>query len=230
MASDLLSFELLYIVLLALYAVSVIVLTRYFYDYLVNKKHMRKSVAVYCNRKLIHIFAGGVVVLTVPFLFSNPFYPLFASILLTIIMYALHKSDYMLYWFQTDDNVSDVSFCLMWGIAIFILWVIFDNPWIAVIPPAFIAFGDGVTGIVRNIGFKERSKHPIGNIYMAGVCTPIGLYFGSISGIPNMAIYGFVAAIVASFFERYEFGPIDDNILITVGSVAVLLAGAWQII
>jgi len=229
MASELLTIEILYIVALALYAFSVIMLTRYLYDYLVNKKHMRKSVAVYYNRKFIHILAGGVVVLTVPFLFSDPFYPLFASILLTIIMYILHKSNHILYWFQTDENVSDVSFCLMWGVAIFVLWIIFEDPWIAVIPPAFIAFGDGVTGIVRNIAFKERHKHPIGNIYMAGVCIPIGYYFGSISGIEGMALWGIVAAIVASVFERYEFGLIDDNILITVGSTLVLLAGAWQI-
>ena len=234
MASDLLIVEIIYILALALYAFSVIMLTRYLYDYLVKKKHMKKSVAVYYNRKFIHILAGGVVVLTVPFLFSSYYYPLIASVLLTIIMYILHKSHHTLYWFQTDDNVSDVSFCLMWGIAIFVLWIIFGNPWIAVIPPAFIAFGDGVTGIVRNIAFKERRKHPIGNIYMAGVCIPIGYYFGSLASqydpsLSGMAIWGIVAAIVASVFERYEFGPIDDNILITVGSTLVLLAGAWQI-
>lgn len=32
-------------------------------------------------------------------------------------------------------------------------------------------------------------------------------------------------AFVATVVERYEFGPIDDNILITVASSAVLLIG-----
>ena len=225
MLDSLLSNELFWTVILAFYSFGVVLLTKKVYDYGM-KKHVKKKIVLYYNRKLIHILAGGVVVLAVPFVFNSPFYPLLAGILLTFLMLAFHYSGRILYWFQTNDNVSDVSFCLMWGIAIFILWTIFDNPWIAVIPPAFIAFGDGVTGIVRNFGFKERSKHPIGNIYMVGVSIPIGFYFGSLSGIPGLAFWGVVAAIAASIFERYEFGPIDDNVLITVGATAVLFIGA----
>ena len=100
-------------------------------------------------------------------------------------------------------------------------------PWTSnLMPPAFIAFGDGITGIVRNFGFKERSKHPIGNLYMACICIPIGYYFGSLSNIHNMAVWGIAAAIVATIFERYEIGPIDDNILITISSTIVLFIGA----
>lgn len=218
--------EIVWMIALAFYAFSVILITKRFYDYFVGKKHMNKRVAVYYNRKFIHIFAGGFVVLAVPFVFAEPYFPLLASILLTIIMLVFHKSGHILYWFQTDDNVSDVSFCLMWGVAIFVLWYVFGTPWLAVIPAAFIAFGDGVTGLVRNFGFKERSKHPIGNIYMACVCIPIGYYFGSLSNIPGMALWGILAAVVATFLERYEIGPIDDNILITIGSTIILFIGA----
>ncbi len=225
MLGSLLSNELFWTVILAFYAFGVILLTKKVYDYGM-KKHVKKSIVVYYNRKLIHILAGGVVVLSVPFVFNSPFYPLLAGVLLTIFTLVFHKSGRILYWFQTDDNVSDTSFCLMWGVAIFILWTIFDNPWIAVIPPAFIAFGDGITGIVRNFGFKERSKHPVGNIYMACVCVIIGFFFAKWSGIPGLAFWGIVAAIVASVFERYEIGPIDDNILITVSSTAILFVGA----
>ncbi|MCK5635985.1 MAG: hypothetical protein KAH91_01085, partial [Thermoplasmatales archaeon] len=129
------------------------------------------------------------------------------------------------YWFQTEDNLNDVSFCFMWGVAIFVLWVIFDNPWIAIIPPAFIAFGDGVTGIIRNIAFKERKKHPIGNVYMMGVCILIGYYFAAYSGIAGLAIWGVIAAIVASLFERYEFGIIDDNVLVAGSATIILYVG-----
>ena len=230
MLSNLLSNELFLTVVLAFYAFGVILLTRKVYDYGV-RKHVKKSVIVYYNRKLIHIFAGGVVVLAVPFAFDSPFYPLLAGVLLTFLMLAFHYSGRILYWFQTDDNVSDVSFCLMWGVAIFVLWTIFGNPWIAVIPPAFIAFGDGITGIVRNFGFKERSKHPVGNIYMACVCIPIGFYFGGLAtkanpSLEGMAVWGIIAAVAASIFERYEFGPIDDNILITIGATLILFIGA----
>jgi len=32
--------------------------------------------------------------------------------------------------------------------------------------------------------------------------------------------------VVATWIERYEFGPIDDNVLITVAASAVLLLGS----
>jgi len=226
-------YEILWIFLLAIYAVSVIFLTKKSY-YLMIKKGIKKGSAIYYNRKLIHIFAGGVVVLIVPFVFSTPWYPLLSGIVLALIMYFFHKSGRILYWFQTKDDVNDVNFCFMWGLAIFILWEGLGSfmvpwgaaKWIAIIPPAFMAFGDGITGIIRNIAFKERVKHIIGNVYMMGVCIPIGYYFGSMSGVKGLAIWGVIAAIVASILEKFEIGPLDDNVLITVSSIVVLFIGA----
>ena len=223
MFDALLENEFFWVVILALYAFGVILFTRHIYDYLVRKR-IKRSVAVYYNRKIIHIFAGGVVVLAVPFAFDSPWYPILAGIILAILMYLLHLSGRILYWFQTKEDFNDVSFCFMWAIAIFILWTIFNDPWIAVIPPAFIAFGDGITGIVRNLAFKERKKHPIGNIYMMGVCIPIGYYF-AYAGVPSIPIWGIIAAIIASLFERYEFGIIDDNILVAGSATIVLYLG-----
>lgn len=215
--------EIFWIFVLAAYAFSVIFLTKRLYYYMLKKK-FKEKVIIYYNRKLIHIFAGGVVVLIVPFVFSNPWFPLFSGFILAIFMYILHKTGHIFYWFQTKDNLNDVSFCFMWGLAIFILWYIFNDPWIAIIPPAFIAFGDGITGIIRNIAFKERRKHPIGNIYMIGVCIPIGYYFAN-AGNPSIPLWGVIAAVFASLFERYEFGIIDDNILVTGSAVIILYFG-----
>jgi len=216
--------ELLWIVLLGLYAFGFILLTKRFYHWMIDK-NIKKSVAIYYNRKLIHIFAGGVVVLLVPFVFNSPLYPLLAGIFLSVLMYFFHRSGRILYWFQHKRDLNDVSFCFMWGIAIFVLWILLNNKWIAIIPPAFIAFGDGITGIIRNFAFKKRKKHPIGNIYMAGVCILIGFFFGRWSGVPGLGVWGIIAAIVASVFERYEFGPIDDNILVTVSATIILFIG-----
>jgi hypothetical protein len=215
--------QIFYLFVLAAYAFFVIFLTKRLYHYMLEK-NFKENVALYYNRKIIHIFAGGVVVLTVPFLFNNPWFPLFSGLILAIFMYILHKTGNIFYWFQTKDNLNDVSFCLMWGFAIFILWYIFNDPWIAIIPPAFIAFGDGITGIIRNMAFKERRKHIIGNIYMMGVCIPIGYYFAH-AGNPSIPLWGIIAAIVASLFERYEFGMIDDNVLITGSATIILYIG-----
>jgi hypothetical protein len=207
--------------ILAAYAFFIIFITKKIYNYML-KKQFKESIAVYYNRKFIHIFAGGIVVLIVPFVFSSPIFPLLSGLIMAVIAFAAHKKGCTFYWFQTKNNFNDVSFCFMWGIAIFILWQILGNPWIAIIPPAFIAFGDGITGIIRNLAFKERKKHPIGNIYMMGVCIPIGYYFTVNSNINGLAFWGVLAAIIASFFERYEFGIIDDNVLIA-GSATILL-------
>jgi hypothetical protein len=215
--------QIFWVIILAVYAITVIFLTKIFYDHLI-KKRVKKSVAVYYNRKLIHIFAGGVIALMVPFVFKSLWYPLLAGLLITLFTLATHLSNHEFYWFQNKDDLNDVTFCFMWGIAIAFLWFVFDNPWIAIIPPAFIAFGDGITGIVRNIAFKQRKKHIIGNIYMMGVCIPIGYFFAYQVGIAH---WGIIAAVVASLFERYEFGPIDDNILITVSSTGILLIGKY---
>jgi phytol kinase len=225
MSSQQIIYQIGWMFILAAYAFFIILITKKIYNYMI-KKQFKESIAVYYNRKFIHIFAGGVVVLIVPFVFSSPIFPLLSGLIMAVIALAAHKRGNTFYWFQTSNNFNDVSFCFMWGIAIFILWQILGNPWIAIIPPAFIAFGDGITGIIRNLAFKERKKHPIGNIYMMGVCIPIGYYFTVNSNIYGLAFWGVLAAIVASFFERYEFGIIDDNVLIAGSATIILYLGS----
>jgi dolichol kinase len=215
--------DLILSILLIIYALLIAYFTKNVYEWMINRK-IKKKDAVYYNRKLVHIFAGGVIVLIVPF-FSSPFYPLISGIILTLFTYMFHKREKILYWFQTDEDINDVSFCLMWGVTIFVLWLVLKNPWIAIIPISFMAFGDGVTGIVRNSIFKKRTKHPIGNIFMMALCIPMGYILVYLSGVTEMIMWGVIAAIVASIVERYEFGPIDDNILIAISSSIILYFG-----
>ena len=49
-------------------------------------------------------------------------------------------------------------------------------------------------------------------------------YLGGLSD-PALPIWGVIAAIVATIVERYEYGPIDDNVLITVSATIVLFIG-----
>jgi phytol kinase len=205
-------------ILLVIYTVVIVYVTKLFYSIMISK-NIKKDDALYYNRKFVHILAGGVVTLFVP-LYSTPYFPLIAGFLLTIFTYISHREGGKLYWFQSNRDFNDVNFCLMWGISIFILWVLLDSPWIAIIPAAFMAFGDGITGIIRNWLFKKRFKHPIGNVFMAIVCIPIGFIFGSYAGI---AFGGVIAAIIASIGERYEYGLLDDNIIITISSALVLV-------
>jgi len=209
--------------ILILYAILVSLITKKTFDLMVSHNIKDKD-AIYYNRKLVHILAGGVIALFVPF-FPNPIFPLVSGIILSIFTYYSHKKGQMLYWFQNRNDLNDVTFCLMWGFTIFILWSITNNPWISIIPVTYMAFGDGITGIVRNALFKKRTKHPLGNLYMFGICAPMGFIFAQLSSISNLIIWAVIAAAVASIIERYEFGPLDDNILITISSSIVLYIG-----
>jgi len=208
---------------LIVYALLIAYFTKRTFDWMISN-NIKKNDAIYYNRKLVHIFAGGIIALIVPF-FSSPYFPLFSGLTLTIFTFISHKRGKTLYWFQTDNDLNDVSFCFMWGVIVFVLWIIIGDPWIAIIPLTFMAFGDGITGIVRNAILKKRTKHPIGNIFMLAMCAPIGYALAYLSDIPEITIWGVIAAIVASIVERYEIGPIDDNILITVSSSIVLYLG-----
>ncbi len=194
-------------------------LTRSTYKVMVEKKGMPHIKAVYYNRKIIHILAGGLAALLVPFLFETPLFPAVIVIILAIATYLPHMTGKLMYWFQTEDNMYEVHFVVMWGIVVISSWFIFNhNWWYGVIPAVFMAFGDGVTGIVRNVLYNKRTKAWIGNLAMALVVIPIGyLILGWVGGL---------AGLMASIVEHYELKPfIDDNITVPLVSFLVILLG-----
>ena len=125
---------------------------------------------------------------------------------------------------QTEQNVNDATFALMLGTSVYLIWEYTNEPWLAILPSLYMAFGDGVTGIIRNKLFKKRTKSAWGNLGMAIVCLPLGFFIGN-SVDPSIPVWGLISASVASFVERYEFGVIDDNILIVIASSIVIIAG-----
>jgi len=61
---------------------------------------------------------------------------------------------------------------------------------------------------------------------MAILCIPLGYFIGKNSD-PSIPLWGALSGAIASFVERYEFGPIDDNVLIVVASCAVIALGVY---
>lgn len=208
---------------MGIYVMVVLFATKIPYDMMISRG-VEDIRAVYYNRKIVHMMAGGVGSLCVPFLFVDYWYPLVCGILLTVFTYAAHASGTRMFWFQTDQNQNDVKFTLMWWTSITMIWVLVGDPWLAIVPSLFMAFGDGVTGVVRNAVIKKRSKSPIGNVFMFIVSAPLGWIVAGM-GDPSIPVWGLISAAIATFVERYEFGPIDDNILITVFATAVLMLG-----
>ena len=72
MISETTAVEFIWIIILTIYTISAAFLTKKTYDLMINRG-IRKKDAIYYNRKLVHILAGGVVTLIVPIVFSSPF-------------------------------------------------------------------------------------------------------------------------------------------------------------
>ena len=218
MASDMVWF-----IVLGAWAGLVVFAIKPFYDYL-RRQGSEHMVAVYYNRKVAHMLAGGVPVIAAPLVFNDPIWVLLGGILGSIGLATTHLLDRRLWWMQTEQNMNDATFALMLGISVYVIWEYSNEPWLAVLPSLFMAFGDGVTGIIRNKMFKRRTKSAWGNVGMAALCLPLGYFVGSLAE-PEIPVWGLLSGLVASIVERYEFGPIDDNVLIVVFSSIVLFIG-----
>ncbi|MEM3641074.1 MAG: dolichol kinase [Candidatus Bathyarchaeia archaeon] len=190
------------------------VLTRKLYDYMTGLG-VQYYVVVYYNRKIIHILTGGVVAFLVPFMFKTPVFPFTMAMLLAIFLYIPHKRGKLMYWFQTEENAYEVSFCVMWGAIITFGWIISGgNFWFGILPVIFMSIGDAITGIVRNILYKRRTKSWWGNLAMASFSIPMGTVLG---------VAGMMAGTVASLIEHFESNPIDDNITVPLSSFTILI-------
>jgi dolichol kinase len=175
---------------------------------------LEHNVAVYYNRKLIHIFGGGVCALAVPYVFATSMFPFMMAMFLALFTYIPHRIGRLMYWFQTDDNMYEVTFTLMWGIIITLGWLLSGGDFLlGVLPVLFMSVGDAVTGLVRNYLYGKRTKSWWGNVAMAIVSVSVGTMLG---------IAGVVAGGVASVIEHFEFHPIDDNVTVPLVSFVIL--------
>jgi hypothetical protein len=205
--------ELAYAALLLMAVIGSLGLTRVLYRYL-TKRGMKRNVAVYYNRKIIHMLAGGVTALLTPYVFTSPLIPFALALALAATLYLSHRRRRLLDWFQTSENIYEVNFCLAWGLSLLVVWLVTSNPFYAVVPGLFISFGDAVTGIIRNALYGVRTKSWVGNIGMLAVTTILGYIY--------MGAQGLIPGVLASVVEHFEFPPyIDDNLLI--GGVATLV-------
>ena len=143
------------------------ILTRKAYAWM-RRRGLEHNIALYYNRKIVHILAGGVCAIAVPYVFSTYLYPFLVAMLLAIFTYVPHKIGKLMYWFQTDDNMYEVTFAIMWGMIITLGWFVSGGDFlIGVLPVLFMSVGDAVTGIVRNFLYGKRTKSWWGNLAMA---------------------------------------------------------------
>jgi len=189
-------------------------LTRIIYNHLM-RRGLPHRVAVYYNRKVLHMLTGGLVAVLVPYVFRGPLLLIVMVAVLAVGNYLPHRMNRLFYWYQVEDNMYEVHFIIMWGV-IMTLGFIIGNIWLAVLPTIFMSFGDGITGIVRNSIYRRRTKSWWGNIAMMGICAPVGYLL--------LGIAGLAAGVAASLVEKFEYKWLDDNITVPLVSFLILIA------
>ena len=83
---------------MGIYVMLVLYGTKLPYSMMVNRG-MEPIRAVYYNRKIVHMLAGGVGSLSVPFLFTDVWYPMVAGMLLTALLWSSHRAGVVMHWF-----------------------------------------------------------------------------------------------------------------------------------
>lgn len=192
----------------------VFVLTRRLYGFM-RRRGLEHEVSVYYNRKAIHVLAGGLSAVLVPKLFRSFVLPLIFSLTLAALLMLCRRRGRIMYWFQREDNAYEVSFCVMWGLILSLSWILTGGDFtVGILPIIFMSIGDAITGIVRNLIHKERTKSWWGNLAMAVFSVTAGAAAG---------LAGILSGAIASLVEHLEFKPIDDNVLIPAASFLILL-------
>lgn len=151
-----------------------------------------------------------------PFIAHEPIVPADTAFGLAFMTYLPHKLNRRMYWFQDPENLYDVDFTLSWGLIVLFTWYIDRSFWLGVVPVLFMAYGDGITGVIRNLKYKKRTKAWEGTAGMLLLCIVIGA---------KMGFAGMLAGVICSFVERVE--NIDDNITVPASSLFILLAAHY---
>jgi phytol kinase len=193
----------------------ILILSKKVYEFALKKGRSINS-SMYFSRKAIHFLAGGLTAMLLPFLAHEPIVPAATAFGLALITYLPHKLNRRMYWFQDPENLYDVNFTLSWGLIVLFTWYIDRSFWLGVVPVLFMAYGDGITGIIRNLKYSKRTKAWEGTAGMLVLCIIIGA---------KMGLAGVFAGIVCSLVERIE--SIDDNITVPVSGLLILLAAYY---
>lgn len=203
--------ELPFAILIAGSALTGLYLANLFYDF---------SIPQYISRKLGHL-GGCVGFLLCPLLFSTFWWPLILTTGFTILLLYAR-------WFRPKTfrgvggsgrpgALAEIHFPAT-GIALIgVLWGIFNQPWLAIVPLAFMGAGDAITGLIRSKVYGREVKGAWGSLGMLVTCL-IFAYFVQPYWI------GVAGAITASLAEKYTKTTkyIDDNLTIPLSSAFVM--------
>jgi len=193
--------------------INAVLLTAYnaFIILYVSRKVSRRF-GTYMARKTIHLLSAGVSVLLAPFVFSDWQMPLLLGFLMVAFTLFGHLWKPFV-WFQISHNYADVYFTVACTVLLVAFWNY--NVWIGVLSALFLAWGDGLTGVVRSVVYGKRNKGMWGNIAMFSVCMALGILMNG-----RVGYAGLIGGAFASIVEKFE--RVDDNISIPFGSAIIM--------
>ena len=173
------------------------------------------------SRKLAHSLVG-VAVLSTLWLFDSPVVPLVLSLVILVVFIATHTRE-VFYGVAQKGRLSEVYFAASCAVCFAAWWVV--DPKIAVASTLFLAWGDGVTGLVRWWTDKRHAKTLSGTAANLVACLLIAL-------LVTPYWVGVVGAMVAVVLEHLcgDVGRIkwlDDNLAMPLGALVVIGGISW---
>lgn len=202
-----------FVILIAGAALIGLYLSNLFYDY---------HIPQYISRKLGHL-GGCVGFLLCPLLFDSFWWPLILTSGFTgLLLYAR--------WRRPDtfrgvggsgrpEALAEIHFPATGIVLIGILWGLFNQPWLAIVPLTFMGGGDAVTGLIRSRVYGREIKGAWGSVGMLITCLILAYFI-------KPYWIGAAGAVTATVAER--FTPTtkytDDNLSIPLASATVMTA------
>ena len=203
--------ELPFVLLIAGAALLGLYLANLFYDY---------NIPQYICRKLGHL-GGCVGFLLCPLLFSSFWWPFILTTGFTILL--LYARMFRPTTFRGVggsgrlEALAEIHFPATGIVTIGILWGIFNEPWLAIVPLLFMGGGDAITGLIRSRVYGREVKGVIGSIGMLIVCLILAYFIHPYW----IGAAGAITAVIAERFTKTR-KYVDDNFTIPLASALVM--------
>ncbi len=204
--------EIPYVLLIAGAVLVGLYLANYFYD---------RGVEQYISRKVGH-GVGGVGFVFCVFLFSSAWWPIIIASGFTVLLSGARLAKPETFrgvgGTARQHALAEVYFPMAGTLSIAIGWAWLDNPWLAVVPILFMAWGDMVTGLVRSHFYHREVKGNLGSLAMIVVCLVVAYFF-------EPYWIGAIGAVTATLAERFtplSRGIWDDNWTIVLSSLVIM--------
>jgi len=192
-------------------------MANYFYD---------QQIPQYVSRKVGH-GVGGVAYLLCALLFSSPFWPVVLSAGFTLILGGARFIKPSTFRGVGGSGrvhaLAEVWFPLAGTIALIVGWVWLNNPWLAVVPILFMAWGDMLTGLIRSQVYGREVKGNWGSLGMLAACLLIAYFIEPYW----IGLSGAVVAVLAEKYTPLSKGFWDDNHTIITSSLVVMSLLSW---